>query len=327
MGCLPDWGMDHSQTLYDAVIIGGGPAGLTGAIYLSRFRRRVLVLDTNESRAAWVPVSHNHAGYPDGIKGTELLKRMRLQAETYGAALRYGCVEDGERVQNDFRLTTPEGDYRARTLLIATGTRDIKPDLPNLKGAVDEGLIRYCPVCDAFEAIDKKILVLGRGKSGFGEACFLTDYSRDITVLTLGENFDRCDENYRRFVGRGGKIIEKSLQDLRAHENAGCVEVVLEDGQVAIFDTVYAAIGCRPRNVIAKKLGAELGEDGRLVVDAHQETSVPNCFASGDIVHGLNQISVAMGQSAVAATAMHNKLRQIYDEALSARPYPLAAVS
>jgi len=311
--------------IYDAIIVGGGPAGLTGAIYLSRFRRKVLLIDAGESRAAWVPVSHNHAGYPDGIKGKELLSRMRLQAEEYGAYLQFGCVEDARREGDVFCLTTADHEYRGRTLLIATGTLDIKPKMPNLKNAVADGLIRYCPVCDAFEAIDQKILVLGHGKSGFGEGCFLLDYSQDVTVTTLGEVFERDDPNYTKFVARGGKVIEKPLAEFRAKENSSCVEIEDEDGGVQWFDTAYGALGCRPRNMLAKKLGARLLEDDRLAVDDHQETSVKNCFASGDIVHGLNQISVAMGQSAIAATTMHNRLREIYDEAVTLRKYPVTA--
>jgi thioredoxin reductase (NADPH) len=278
--------MPSLNPIYDAIIIGGGPAGLTGAIYLARFRRHTLVIDAGQSRATWVPVSHNHAGFPDGINGVELLRRMRTQAELYGALIEHASVETLEKKDEIFHIQTNTTILLARTILLATGVVDVKPDLPNLPEAVYEGLIRYCPVCDAYEAIDKRIVVLGHGASGFGEANFLTDYSSHVSVTTAGEAFERHDKLYKTLVAKGVHIVEEPVSNLTAGQEVDPICITLAGGKKLSFDTAYAAIGCRPRNVLATQIGAALGEDHRLKVDDHQETSIPGCFAAGDIVHG-----------------------------------------
>lgn len=297
--------------LFDALIIGGGPAGLAAAYYLARFRRRTLVIDGGDSRAAWAPMSHNHAGFPEGIRGVELLRRMRLQARAYGAELETGTIDGLQASPEGFIAASSQCRYRTRTLLLATGVVDVKPDLPNLAEAVLQGLIRYCPVCDAYEAIDKRLLVLGHGAGGFGEAEFLRTYSRAIAVTTLGAPFDRRDGRYRSLLDAGVRVLEHAMTGLRADPAGGSISAIFADGSTLSCDVVYAALGYRPRNGLAKTLGAETAADQRLEVNDHQETTVPNCFAAGDIVHGLNQISVAIGQAAVAAVTMHNRLREM----------------
>ena len=292
----------------DCAIIGGGPAGLTAAIYLARFRRRFILFDAGQSRADWIPVSHNHAGYPDGIPGSELLDRMRAQAERYGSRIAFASVETLERMNEGFALRAEDARYSARTVLLATGVIDVEPELPNLFHAVQSGLVRHCPICDAFEVIDQKLAVLGHGTSGLEEAAFLAHYSNDVTLLTLGEPMDPTVDDYRRMVEKGLRVVEEPVVEV-CIESGRIARLVLESGETLAFDTIYSALGCKPRNDLARAIGAKLGDDGRLVLGDRQETSVPGCFAAGDIVQGLNQISVAMGQAAVAACAIHNRLR------------------
>ena len=143
----------------DCLVVGGGPAGLSAAIYLARFRRRFRVIDGGLSRAATIPLSHNHPGFPDGIGGPALLARMRRQAEVYGARIDSGLVEGLERRRGDDTFVAAVGNdgevVRARTVLLATGVMDIEPDLPDVLGAVRRGLVRHCPICDAYEVIDR----------------------------------------------------------------------------------------------------------------------------------------------------------------------------
>ncbi len=298
--------------VFDALIVGGGPAGLAAAYYLARFRRRVRLMDAGNSRAAWVPVSHNHAGFPDGIRGPELLRRMRRQARRYGAVLEQEEIQEVRVTAGGFEALSTAGRCSAPMLLLATGVVDVKPEVPDLPEAVRDGLIRYCPVCDAYEAGDRNIAVIGWGDSGFGEADFLRDFSDKVAVLTQGAAFDRGDARYRRLLDRGITVIETPIARLVADPPDAAIHVTLAGGRRHDFDVVYSAMGYRPRNGLALMLGARLGPDQRLLVNDHQETSVRNCFAAGDVVHGLNQISVAIGQSAVAAVTMHNRLREMY---------------
>lgn len=297
-------------TLFDALIVGGGPAGLAAGYYLARFRRAVRVLDAGESRADWVPVSHNHAGFPEGIRGTELLEHMRRQVREYGGRLDETQVRSAEYRDGAFVLDTEMGIMHGRMLLLATGIVDVRPRIPDLPHAVRDGLVRYCPVCDAYEASGKDILVLGSGESGFGEADFLRDFSDRVTVLTQGRAFDAGSVLHGRLRERGVKVVEMPLAMLTADTDSRRVRVTLDGGTQFHADLVYSALGYLPRTALAECLGLKLGPDRRIVTDDHQETSVPGCFAAGDVVQGLNQISVAVGQAAIAATAIHNHLRE-----------------
>jgi thioredoxin reductase (NADPH) len=166
----------------DCLVIGAGPAGLTAAIYLARYRRRFTVLDGGASRASLIPTSHNLPGFPEGIHGTVLLDRMTEQARRNGASIVPATAAALKRTDRGmFIAKTNIGEIYARTVLLATGVADRHPDVSDLHDAIQRGLIRYCAVCDGFEAMDRRVGVLGRGTSGFGEALFLCTYSADIT--------------------------------------------------------------------------------------------------------------------------------------------------
>ena len=281
----------------DSVIIGGGPAGLTAAIYLARFRRRFQLIDQGESRASWIPVSHNHAGFPEGIKGTELLERMAAQARRYDAPLRRGTVSgisrDGAGV---FQVVLDGEALRARTILLATGVVDIEPDLPDVPAAVARGLIRYCPVCDGYEVTGNKIGVIA--------------YTDDITLLSVGQRLNLSDAERRRAVEAGITLVDAPVASLEMQADR-IRSITLQDGVIHGFDSIYSALGTTPRSGLARLLGAKVTEAGCIIASAHQQTSMEGVFAAGDIVKGLNQISVAMGEAAIAATAIHNRLRGV----------------
>ena len=293
----------------DCLIVGGGPAGLTAAIYLARFRRRAVLVDAGSSRAAWIPISHNHPGFPDGIAGEELLARMRAQAGRYGASILAGEIGRLERRADGFTATMADGlRLRARHVLLATGGEDQPPpmDLPTLEEAVGRGLLRYCPICDAYEARDRRIALVGARKCRVHEALLLRGYTSDLTVLTLREPWDLAEEERATLAEAGIGLIEAPIAEL-AIEGESLVARTCE-GHSHRFDTLYAALGMRARSGLARSLGAEHDADGALAVDRHQETTVPGLYAAGDLVQGLAQISVAMGHAAIAATAIHNRL-------------------
>ena len=293
---------------FDALVVGGGPAGLTAAIYLARYRRRFLVVDAGASRASWIPLSHNHAGFPDGVTGNDLLARMRAQAERYGSRIEAGTVATVERGEGGFVVRTEEGrEMRTRTVLTASGVIDLEPQLPNLYQAVQRGLIRHCPICDAFEVIDHRIGVIGHGTDALGEALFLRTYSHDVTLLTLGEPMNLEDAEARRMAEAGIRAVEEPVVEV--HSEAGRIAALTtESGERLTFDTLYSALGTVPRTDPVKGLGVRTSPDGRLVVDKHQQTGMEGLYAAGDIVDGLNQISVAMGHAAIAATSIHRRL-------------------
>jgi thioredoxin reductase (NADPH) len=289
----------------DCLVIGAGPAGLTAAIYLGRFRRRFVVVDTGDSRALLIPKSHNHAGFPQGIGGRELLARMRGQAEKYGLSLIQGKIETLEKTEDGlFRAGAQEFALHSRTVLLATGVTDIEPALPNVDAAIRNGLVRHCPVCDGYEAMDRRIAVLGTARLGVKEALFLRTYSTDITLF-LGPDSELDAEDLQRTRDAGIQLNAGPISEIRFQDDTVAISTC---GRTQVFDTAYSALGCRVHSDLARSLGAGVNELGSLLVDAHQRTSIEGLYAAGDVVDTLNQISVAMGQAAIAATAIHNAL-------------------
>ena len=292
----------------DCLVIGAGPAGLTAATYLARFRRRVLAIDSGASRASWIPVSHNVPGFPLGVGGPELLARMRAQAALYGAELRTGEVTALEALPGGGFLARADGSsIHAERVLLATGGLDIEPELPGIRDAVRRGLVRYCPICDAYEIVGQRVALIAYGKCRVKEALLLRAYTADLTVLTLGQRLQISGDERQELAAAGIRVVEEPVAEL-ALERDRIGSWHMQGGGHHVFDTVYTALGVQIRSSLAVALGAETDEDGALIVDRHQRTSVPGLFAAGDVVRGLSQVCVATGQAAVAATTMNASL-------------------
>lgn len=293
----------------DCLIVGGGPAGLTAAVYLARSRRTLTVVDGGDSRARWIPTSHNIPGFPEGVTGEQLLARLRAGAARYGAptvqAFATALSHDGEL----FHLETGEGALRARRAILACGVEDEEPEAPDSAGvfaAVKQGLLRLCPICDGWESSGLKLGVIGSCDHAVAEALFLRTYSDRITVIVPRSLGHVSGTRRAELEAAGMKLVETEDEALQIHgDRVGCMTV---GGEEHMFDVVYAALGSRPKNQLAVSAGAGLGEDGRLEVGAHGETSVTGLYAAGDLVHGLNQVAVATGEAARAAIAVHNSL-------------------
>ena len=299
--------------ILDCLVVGAGPAGLTAAIYLGRFRRRFTVIHDGDPRAGWIPVSHNHPGFPEGIPGRELLARMAAQAERYGAEIVIGQVDGLARGEDGvFIAQTSGGELRARNVLLATGVKDKGSELPEVYEAVQRGLIRICPICDAYEVIDQAVGVLGKGDFAAREALFLRSYTADLKLILLGDEERISDDNRRQLAEAGVEVIESSLS--RVHfEGDRVAALEFSGGAKHRFDSVYSALGTTPRTELAQQLGALTAKDACLWVNDHQMTSVPGLYAAGDMVRGLNQISIAQAEAAIAATDIHNRLREAVD--------------
>lgn len=291
----------------DCIIIGAGPAGLTAAIYLARFHLSIRLFDCGSSRAALIPRTRNHAGYPGGIKGSDLLALMLEQAGEFGAVREAVKVEAVEIAGDGFVVRAGDRAFPARTVLLATGVVNTRPDMPDADhdAALASGLIRYCPICDGYEVTDKRVGVLGTGNHGVNEAVFLRGFTRDVTLIAPGAAHD-LDERCRDTLHDAGI----------GHVDGPCTPIVVEQDSIAVttphgrlsFDALYPALGSTIRSDLAVAAGANATDEGCLEVDDHQRTSLPGLFAAGDVVKGLDQIGHAMGEAGVAATAIRNLL-------------------
>jgi thioredoxin reductase (NADPH) len=297
---------DASNGRYDCLIIGGGPAGLTAATYLARFRRRVMVVDEGRSRASLIPVSHNYPGYL-GISGGDLLVRLREQAEHYGADHLSGCVTALTPTDDHgFIATAGSRQIHARTVILATGIIDESPDMPGLRSAIREGALRYCPICDGYEATDQRIGVLGTVASASKKALFLRTYSAHVMLLLTEQPVPGDESKLAALHDSGVTVSRAVVRDIEKRGDG--VAALFADGDAWELDVLYPALGCDVRSGLAAELGARTDGAGYLIVDQHQLTGVPGLLAAGDIISDVNQISVAVGHAAIAATAIHNRL-------------------
>lgn len=294
--------------MLDCVVVGAGPAGLTAAIYLARFRRDFLVVAGGASRAARIPRSRNHPGFPCGVAGPTLLRRMRRQAERFGARILSGHVDELLPDSDGFRVEIDGQTRRARKVILATGVIDNEPAIPGVEAGVARGLLRICPICDAYEVIDRAVAVIGGDAHGAAEALFLTTYTHDVTLIHVGARADLPDACRRELGQAGVQLVEAPVQNV-VLDAGRLTALCFAGGPPRRFEAVYAALGVTPRSELAVRAGARLDAGGRLLVGDHQETSVRGLYAAGDVVRGLNQISTAEGEGAIAATDVHNSLR------------------
>ncbi|MEP7130284.1 MAG: NAD(P)/FAD-dependent oxidoreductase [Sphingomicrobium sp.] len=296
------------QTL-DCLIIGGGPAGLTAAIYLARFHLDILVVDAGKSRASPIPCTRNVSGFPDGIKGTDLLERMRAQARKFGAKVRTEFVTRLERDEQTglFTATWGSGRHTARSVLLATGVTNRRPQMDEdlHDEALARGLIRYCPICDGYEVTDKIVGVIGSGSRGVAEALFLRGFTADVTLIAPDKALELHADDLNKLEEAGIQCVDGPAEAVAIAEDSIVVDTA--EGHYT-FDSVYPALGSDTHTQLAAMIGADLAGDSCVKIDSHQRTSVPGFYAAGDVVIGLDQISHAMGEGGVAATTIRNDL-------------------
>ena len=292
-----------SASPVDVVVVGGGPAGLTAATYLGRFLRSCLVLDAGDSRAKWIAESNNCPGFPNGVAGVELLRRMKAQAVEFGARFEAAEVEGIERRRDGFILWDGTRSWRAHCVILATGLSDKLPDEPWVADAIACGALRLCSICDAYEAGDSCIGVYGPARDIGAHGLFLRTYSRQVYLLPSDEG--EGGESMREAVDAGVHVLP--TRGRLGFDGERC-SYACRDGEIFMFDSLYPFLGSHTSAGIAAAAGAALSENGEIIVDRDQMTGMPGLFAIGDVVSGLNQISVAVGQAAIAATRVHERL-------------------
>lgn len=297
----------HSQNadVIDCLIVGGGPGGLTAALYLARFRRSCLVVDAGSSRASWIPRSHNYPGFPPGINGNELLARLREQASSYGAKLEHGRVEQIEPHTEGFSVRYGDRTCVTRRIILATGIEDTLPDMPDVEQAIGDGKLRLCAICDGYEVDGHNVAVYGEAENAINHAVFLRTFTDQVTVVVHGEP-NACSQAIALAEHYAIRVISDRVESLHPCETG--IELLTCRGERHHFDIIYPSLGARFRSDLAVQLGLECDECGGIQVDGHQQSSMHGLYAIGDVTMGLKQISVAIGQAAQAATCVHNSL-------------------
>jgi thioredoxin reductase (NADPH) len=243
-------------------------------------------------------------GFVHGLSGAELIARMSAQLGELAVARVEAEITALQRDEQGFRATWNGGALHATAVVLACGIVDTHPPFDQWRGAVADGLLRYCPVCDAFEAADRRIGVVGPLGRAAAKAMFLRSYSRDVTLLATEQDGDAAARAELTEAG----IAVLSAPGLHLRRGARHIAAIFADGRTAQFDVVYPVMGATVRSSLAVSLGAEHTSEGYLKVDDHQRTSVSGVYGIGDLVTDLHQISVAFGHAAVAACTIHSGL-------------------
>lgn len=291
--------MRETKTV-DCVVVGAGPAGLTAAIYLRRYLRAVSVVDHGHSRALGIEWSYNYPGFPQGISGADLLRRLRAQLiGVQGVVTAAEVISLHQDSPDAFTLQCSGFTWRSRTVLLATGLVDSVPAVAGIESLQNKGLLRQCPICDGYEHRGQRIVVLGDGEHAAKEAAFIANYSPRVAQagLTQVPIATRLDV----------RILHGLATSVQAASTGG-VHIALSNGDTEHFDVAYAAQRPQPRSQLGSAMGAEVDAHGNLVIDMHGATRIRGLYAAGDVVSGLDQMVVAASHGATAATAIHNLL-------------------
>lgn len=290
--------------MFDCLVIGGGPAGLTAAIYLARYFLTVVVVDDGKSRADLIPMSRNLAGFPDGISGADLLRRMRKQAELYNVTYRRERVITLVRQNGQFLASTSREKIYSSTVILATGVVNRRAEMSRAvhDEALGLGLIRYCPICDGYEVIDQAVAVIGSGKHSVNETEFIRSYSANVTLI-FPNAADLLEKSLEQKLSNLGVTF---LRGPATYEIDGDHMMVKLPSGTYRYRAIYPALGSDVRSELGIEIGAHVSPEGCLTADSHQSTNIEGVYAAGDVVEGLDQIASAIGQGSIAATAVRN---------------------
>jgi thioredoxin reductase (NADPH) len=305
----------EAHTIWDCAILGTGPAGLTALTYLARFHRRVVAIGSTQRlpRLLLIDRTYHLPGFPAGVPGSVLMRRLHEQATEMGGEIVETIAKRVEGKNGNFTVQLEDGPpLRARKIILAMGVHDREPDIPDISRHAGH-FLRYCPVCDGFEHTDKHLGIIGSGPSVARHALFLRTFSDHITIFLHGASIDSLGR-YRDELSRQGievhqPRIVKVLQERRDEESEYTGSGVgLEDGSEHPLGVLYSALGCDVNLAPVHHLDLRLDDEGYIITDCKQESSVPGIYAAGDICSQINQISVAFGQAAIAAVNVHNNL-------------------
>lgn len=307
-----------NEPFYDCIVIGAGPAGLSAALFLARYRRRVLVFHHNSPRNIYSHGVHGFIGH-HGILPTDLLARGRDEVRQHGGIIIEGCVTEAERIADDhFRVTVgdaknggkPEIDFfDARRLLLATGLRDVIPDYTGFREFYGRSVF-HCPDCDGYEVSGKRVAVYGGGKQTVGFTLGLMAWTERLTLIAAPTEEEISAGHREQLASFNIPVIGQSIERLEGDSETGSLERVhFTSGDALGCDALFFNLGTFPAAHLHESLGCRPDRDSGLVwVDEQQQTSVAGAYAAGDITPQSQLAVVAAAEGALAAIHIHKAL-------------------
>lgn len=303
--------MEPQHRPYDCVVIGGGPAGLSAAIYLARYNRSVIVADHGSGRSTTHETNENYLGFPDGIRSTELRDLGKRQAERFGAEFIDCKIAEVSRTEDGFRAACDGVELHGRTLIFATGVRDYLPEFENAD--VDDFFGRslfWCITCDGHKVRNRRVVVVGRDDEAATTTLQFLNFTPQLTMVTNrppGGNLI-SDKKQQQLAAADITLIEGRVKKVYGED--GFMNVVeLDDGRTLDVDFMFSQQGARPNTLLARPLGVELDQVGYIKVDQEQRTNVAMVFGAGDVTREYaHQIVTAAHEGSTAACTANYEL-------------------
>ncbi|MBK6664432.1 MAG: NAD(P)/FAD-dependent oxidoreductase [Thermoflexaceae bacterium] len=297
-----------SDLVYDALVLGGGPAGLAAAVQLARFNRSVLVFDGGGGRSSYHQVNHNYLGFPGGISIRDFRRASREQAARLPVAFIDEEAAAVSRQGSCFVARTAAGiQANGRTVVFATGVRDRFPDFPGWESYVGRSIF-WCIVCDGYSTRGRRIVVVANDDDGGVTALQFLQFTSHVTVLS---NAAQCGVGAKvrgELQARGIRLVEDEIAGVLGHDGIlGAVQ--LKRGGTLEADYLFSLQGSNPASDLAAGLGCERSALGYIVTDMEQRTNVPGVFAAGDVTRDLaHQVATAVHEGITAATTANYSL-------------------
>ncbi|MEU4034003.1 NAD(P)/FAD-dependent oxidoreductase [Streptomyces collinus] len=290
--------------IVDTVVVGGGPAGLSAALYLARYNREVLVFDTGHGRSTHHQTNHNYLGFPDGIPTVDLRKLGREQLARYPRArvLHHLVTHAEGDAGQGFTVRSQGHSWRARSLVLATGVLDHFPHFEGWEPYVGRSMF-WCIACDGYENRGRSILVVGHTDAAAGEAMQLHSLTDRVRLLTNSASDEISPKFRRRLAAAGIPVVHDRIAEAEGAD--GMLSAVLtREGRRLELDALFSIQGATPETALARQLGVRLAPTGYVAVDSEQRTSVPGVYAAGDLtaLHS-HQVTAAVHEGAQAASA------------------------
>ncbi len=295
----------------EVIIIGGGIAGLSAAIYLGRAERDILVIDSGHSMAKWEPKVENYLGFPKGVGGKELLKYGRRQAERYGVRFAKDEIKSASAKKTGFVLRGRRKTYRTNRLLVATGIFHLPPKIPGVKECLGHSMF-FCKDCDGFRVREKRIAICGANNEAVEYALGMLHYSACIIVATNGEK-PHWSSKHAGWLKEYEILVHTAKITDVEHHNCQVCALKLKGGPRIKIDNIFTTRGDIFHTQLAESLGARLDGDGEIKIEQCLRTSVPRLYAAGCVTPANCQMIIAAGQGAAAAQAIN---RDLFEESL-----------
>ena len=297
--------------LREVIIIGGGIAGLSAAIYLGRAQRDTLVIDSGHSMAKWEPVVENYLGFSEGVAGDELLRQGRLQAERHDVQFVDDDVVELRADGAEFVVRGKRQAYHAKRLLLATGIFHLPPEIPGVKECLGHSMF-FCKDCDGYRVREKRIVICGANDEAVEYALGMLLYSACVMIATNGEKPHWSEEHARWIEEYEIPVHLGRIHDVE-HRDRQVLGLHFADGQEVKIDNIFTTRGDVFHTGLAEQLGADLDAEGQICVDEKMRTSIPNVYAAGCVTPANCQMIIAAGQGATAAQAIN---RDLFEEGL-----------